>query len=88
MPTFTGAMCNDPEYVADHLQALHDRLTDLEATVKEPCTMPNAHVIAEAPNLVCALEGMLEWARRVTQPNPGQEIQHAVTALAKATKGA
>ena len=33
MNTYTGVMCNDPEYVADHLQALDDRIAELEATI-------------------------------------------------------
>ncbi len=39
----------------------------------------NAH-----DELVAALEGMLEWARRVTQRNPGPEIVNACNALSKA----
>ena len=31
MNTYTGTLCNDPEYVADHLQALDDRIAELEA---------------------------------------------------------
>ncbi len=41
-------------------------------------------MFAAAPELVAACEGMLEWARRVKQINPGPEIVDAMNALAKA----
>jgi hypothetical protein len=47
-------------------------------------TLPNARLIAAAPDLLEALEGMLEWARRVTQANPGPEVLKAVNAIQKA----
>jgi hypothetical protein len=40
---------------------------------------------AAAPDLLVALEGMLEWARRVTQRNPGMEVANAMNAITKAT---
>lgn len=35
--------------------------------------------------LVAALAGMREWARRVKGPNPGPEVVNAINALAHAT---
>ena len=37
----------------------------------------------EAPNLLEALEGMLEWARRVKQRNTDMEVGNAVNAISK-----
>ena len=45
----------------------------------------NGRLIAAAPDLLKALEGMLEWARRVKGPNPGIEVANAYTAIKKAT---
>lgn len=36
--------------------------------------------------LIAALRGMLEWARRVKQANPGPEISLAHAAIARATE--
>lgn len=47
--------------------------------------LANARLIASAPELLEALVGMLEWARRVNGPNPGPEIRNAHAAIAKAT---
>ena len=44
----------------------------------------NARLIAAAPDLLEALKGMLNWARRVQEPIPGPEIPRAHTAIAKA----
>ncbi len=44
----------------------------------------NGRLLAAAPELLAALEGMLEWARRVKQRNPGMEVFNACNALAKA----
>ena len=44
----------------------------------------NARLIAAAPELLEALEGMLEWARRVKERNPGMEIANAMRAVLKA----
>ncbi len=43
----------------------------------------NARLIAAAPELLAALEGMMEWARRVKEKNPGPEIAKACNAIAK-----
>lgn len=48
----------------------------------------NARLIAAAPELLAALNGMMEWARRVKASNPGAEIANARTAIALATGGA
>lgn len=44
----------------------------------------DARLIAAAPELLAALAGMLEWARRVKGRNPGPEIAEAQAAIAKA----
>ena len=44
----------------------------------------NAHLIAAAPAMYEALKGMLEWARRVKQNNPGPEVMEALNAIARA----
>jgi hypothetical protein len=61
------------------------------ATVSEPTAglsvdevTANGPVLAAAPEMLEALYGMLEWARRVTQANPGPEIATAIAAIAKA----
>ena len=43
---------------------------------------------ASAPDLLAALRGMLEWARRVHGPNPGPEVAAAVAAINLAEGGA
>ena len=49
---------------------------------------PNADLIVRAVNayqpMLDALEGMLEWARRVKERNPGMEIFNATQAIALA----
>jgi hypothetical protein len=45
----------------------------------------NAQLIAAAPELLAALIGMREWARRVKGPNPGMEVYAAICAIEKAT---
>jgi hypothetical protein len=45
----------------------------------------NARLIAAAPELLEALKGMMEWARRVKGSNPGPEVFEASAAIAKAT---
>lgn len=57
------------------------------ATLRGPDRFANARLIASAPELLSVLEGMLEWARRVTQKNPGPEIAAACNAVAKAKGG-
>ena len=49
-----------------------------------PNARANARLIAAAPELLDALKGMLEWARRVKEKNPGQEIVNALNAVARA----
>ena len=44
----------------------------------------NATLIAAAPAMYEALKGMLEWARRVKQNNPGPEVMDALNAIARA----
>lgn len=44
----------------------------------------NATIIAAAPAMYEALQGMLEWARRVKQNNPGPEVMNALKAIAQA----
>jgi hypothetical protein len=46
----------------------------------------NARLIAAAPELLEALKGMMEWARRVKGSNPGPEVFEASNAIAKATQ--
>jgi len=49
------------------------------------CLTPgNARLIASAPELLSALKGMMEWARRVNVSNPGPEIVAAHNAISKA----
>lgn len=48
----------------------------------------NAILLASAPDLLAALEGMLDWARRVRVANPGMEVARAVAAVADAKGGA
>lgn len=47
-------------------------------------SIANAHLIAAAPALLEACKGMLEWARRVEEKNPGMEVAQAVNAIAQA----
>ena len=42
------------------------------------------YLIEAAPDLLEALKGMMEWARRVKQLNPGNEIGIAHNAIMKA----
>jgi hypothetical protein len=49
-----------------------------------PDAEPNARLIAAAPDILQALEGMLNWASRVKQLNPGLEIANALNAVNKA----
>lgn len=44
----------------------------------------NARLISAAPDLLEALKGMLDWARRVKEQNPGMEVLNACTAIKKA----
>ena len=44
----------------------------------------NANLIAAAPAMYEALQGMLEWARRVKQANPGPEVLAALNAISQA----
>jgi len=47
-------------------------------------SIANARLIAAAPDMLEALRGMLEWARRVKEGNPGPEISNAISAISKA----
>jgi len=42
-----------------------------------------AKQLVSAPDLLKALQGMLNWARRVKEKNPGMEIFNAIQAIAK-----
>ena len=44
----------------------------------------NAALIAAAPAMYEALQGMLDWARRVNTLNPGPEILNALNVIAQA----
>ena len=44
----------------------------------------DARLFAAAPAMYEALKGMLEWARRVKQNNPGPEVMEALNAIARA----
>jgi len=44
----------------------------------------NLRLIAAAPELLAACRGMLEWARRVKENNPGMEVLKACQAIARA----
>lgn len=46
--------------------------------------MQRARLIASAPKLLEALQGMLTWARRVKELNPGPEVGQALSAIAEA----
>ena len=52
--------------------------------LSEEESLANARLISAAPELKSALEGMMEWARRVKGINPGPEILNAMNAIAKA----
>lgn len=58
-----------------------DRLVTVAARIENT---HDALLIAAAPDLLDALEGMMNWARRVNRPNPGPEIRNALAAIAKA----
>ena len=47
-------------------------------------TIANAALIAAAPAMYEALQGMLDWARRVNTLNPGPEILNALNVIAQA----
>ncbi len=49
-----------------------------------PTVEANAHLIAAAPAMYEALQGMLDWARRVNTLNPGPEILNALNVIAQA----
>ena len=48
------------------------------------CHPNNARLIAAAPAMYEALQGMLDWARRVNTLNPGPEILNALNVIAQA----
>lgn len=62
-----------------------DFVGDNPYTVPKEQAEANARLIAAAPELLAALEGMIEWARRVRHANPGMEVVNAINAIAKAT---
>lgn len=41
-------------------------------------------LMLSAPELLAALKGMLEWARRVKEKNPGMEVFNAIAARDRA----
>ena len=47
-----------------------------------PESLPSPY--RNAPELLKALEGMMEWARRVKVRNPGMEVFNACVAIEKA----
>lgn len=61
----------------DHLEYEDGQETSGEAYVHE--TLLEAHETINS--LTKALEGMMEWARRVKGPNPGLEPRNATVAL-------
>lgn len=65
----------------DQLVAMVPNHTDDE-TAEE-----RAKLLAASPELLKGLRGMLEWARRVKEKNPGMEIAEAGAAITKADKG-
>ena len=69
----------------DEMVISSDTSTDDVATVFGGDSIEaNAKLIAAAPSLLEALKGMLEWARRVKQSNPGLEVLNAIIAIDKA----
>lgn len=63
------------------------KLMDEEYT--PPLIVRRCLLCSAAPELLVALEGMLEWARRakLKERNPGLEILNACTAIRKAEGG-
>ncbi len=49
---------------------------------------PNAHLIAAAPDLLTALEGVMEWQRGIQELLPDALFEQMRSAIAKAKGGA
>jgi hypothetical protein len=70
------------EQEGGRLVALVEMIKTKEPTGEE---WANARLIAAAPDLLEACEGMLAWARRVKTISAGPEIAIAVAAVSRAT---
>ena len=60
---------------------IHDKHCNAIARVY---SLSDASLIAAAPAMYEALQGMLDWARRVNTLNPGPEILNALNVIAQA----
>ncbi len=72
------------EDTADGMGVCEIGANGTESAHASPEMWARARLIASAPDLLAALEGMIEWARRVDTLNPGPEVAQARAAIAKA----